>query len=453
MDWWHIEIPVPVALAFMAAVGYLISRRSRSAANDMMLRSRRELKRAQGVAAELEKIAWTVRQSLATHHSSVSRFRERVGRLSDRQQEAAWKELCREAEDVLRPTLQLATQIAHAYDEIRQQSANLMTFTEVRTDPLTGVNNRRGLDNALNAQFAIKMRYNASFALVLFDIDHFKRVNDQQGHLHGDHVLQELAQLLDQSVRETDVVARYGGEEFVVVMPHTDMAGACIFAERLRLRVAEQLPITISGGVAAAAENDTQESLVARADAALYSARRPAAIRSSVIRARGPNRLSWTRTRSTPTAIRRTRGKAPERGRQRPAFLIVSLCRSRPLGTSRVQAEAVSQQAIVNGPCGAGLVAAQITLGRVSSRSSGLSDSPRHSSFAHAPLPQRVAVADGHGAVRERLAVDGDAERRAHLVLTAIAAAHGPLLVVKHGQVRLRASCRFRGPPRACRPS
>jgi diguanylate cyclase (GGDEF)-like protein len=273
MDWWHIEIPVPVALAFLAAVGYLISRQSRTAANDMMLRSRRELKRAQAVAAELEKIAWTVRQSLATHHSSVSRFRERVGRLSDRQQEAAWKELCREAEDVLRPTLQLATQIAHAYDEIRQQSANLMTFTEVRTDPLTGVNNRRGLDDALNAQFAIKMRYNASFALVLFDIDHFKRVNDQQGHLHGDHVLQELAQLLDQSVRETDVVARYGGEEFVVVMPHTDMAGACIFAERLRLRVAEQLPITISGGVAAAAENDTQESLVARADAALYSAK------------------------------------------------------------------------------------------------------------------------------------------------------------------------------------
>ena len=122
----------------MAAVGYLISRQSRSKATDMVLRSRRELKRAQAVAAELEKIAWTVRQSLAKHHSSVSRFKERVGRLSGQQQEAAWKELCREAEEMLRPTLQLATQIAHAYDEIRQQSANLMTFTEVRTDPLDG---------------------------------------------------------------------------------------------------------------------------------------------------------------------------------------------------------------------------------------------------------------------------------------------------------------------------
>ena len=273
MNWWNLQIPVPVALAVMAAVGYLISRHSRLAANDMALRSRRELKRAQGVAAELEKIAWTVRQSLSKHHSSVSRFRERVGRLSDQQQEAAWKELCREAEEVLKPTLQLATQIANAYDEIRQQSANLMTFTEVRTDPLTGVNNRRGLDDALSAQFALKTRYNDMFSLALFDIDHFKQVNDQRGHLHGDGVLQELARLFDESVRETDVVARYGGEEFVVVMPHTDLAGACGFAERLRTRVAGKLPITVSGGVSAAGDNDTQESLIARADAARYSAK------------------------------------------------------------------------------------------------------------------------------------------------------------------------------------
>ena len=90
-----------------------------------------------------------------------------MGRLSDHRQEAAWKELCREAEDVLKPTLQLATQIANAYDEIRQQSANLMTFTEVRTDPLTGVNNRRGLDDALKAQLAMMGRYRSLFSLVM----------------------------------------------------------------------------------------------------------------------------------------------------------------------------------------------------------------------------------------------------------------------------------------------
>ncbi len=225
------------------------------------------------MATELEKIAWTVRQSLAKHHSNLSRFKERVSRLSDQRHEAAWKELCREAEDILKPTLQLATQIASAYDEIRQQSANLMTFTEVRTDPLTGVNNRRGLDDSLGAQMAIMSRYHSSFSLAIFDIDHFKLVNDQEGHLHGDRVLQELARLFEECVRETDMVARYGGEEFVVVMPHTDLPGACIFAERLRDQVANRLSITVSGGVAAAKEDDTSELLIARADTALYSAK------------------------------------------------------------------------------------------------------------------------------------------------------------------------------------
>jgi diguanylate cyclase (GGDEF)-like protein len=239
----------------------------------MVIRSRRELQRARGVATELEKIAWTVRQSLAKHHASVSRFKERVSQLSDQQEEAAWRDLCREAEDILRPTLQLATQIANAYDEIRQQSANLMTFTEVRTDPLTGVKNRRGLDDALSTQFALKSRYNAVFSLAMFDIDHFKQVNDKEGHLHGDRVLQELARLLDESVRETDIVARYGGEEFVVVMPHTDRAGARIFAERLRSQIESRLTITVSGGVASVQEGDTQETLIARADTALYSAK------------------------------------------------------------------------------------------------------------------------------------------------------------------------------------
>jgi diguanylate cyclase (GGDEF)-like protein len=257
----------------MAALGYFVSRWRRPMVNDIVVRSRRELKRAHAVAVELEKIAWTIRQSLAKHHSSVSRFKERVSRLSDGQQDAAWKELCREAEDILRPTLQLATQIAGAYDAIRQQSASLMTFTEVRTDPLTGVNNRRGLDDALNTQLAMMTRYDSIFSVVMLDIDHFKRVNDREGHLHGDRVLQELARLFDECVRETDLVGRYGGEEFVIVMPQTDLAGACVFAERLRSQVADRLPVTISGGVAAAREGDSAETLLARADAAMYGAK------------------------------------------------------------------------------------------------------------------------------------------------------------------------------------
>jgi len=273
MDLWSLNIPLPLALAVVATIGYLIGRRGRGDGDEVLCRSRRELRRAQTVATELERIAWTVRKSLAKHHSSVSRFKDRVNRLSDQQREAAWKELCQEAEEILKPTMHLATQIASAYDEIRQQSANLMTFTEVRTDPLTGVNNRRGLDDALAAQFAMMTRYESIFTIAMIDIDYFKQFNDREGHLRGDRILQDLAKLLDDSARETDVVARYGGEEFVVIMPQTDLMGACVFCERFRQEVEQRLKLTISGGIAAAHEGDTQHSLLARADSALYSAK------------------------------------------------------------------------------------------------------------------------------------------------------------------------------------
>ncbi len=280
-----IPVPVPVALAVVALIGYVFGRRSTPSANGKPARSRRDLRRAQLVAAELEKIAWDLRKALVRHHASVSKFRERVGKLDGKQQEAAWKDLCREAEEILRPTLRLASQISNAHEEIRQQSANLMTFTEVRTDPLTGVNNRRGMDDALGTQLALMNRYGTRFAVAMFDIDHFKQINDVQGHLYGDQMLTQLARMIDESVRETDVVARYGGEEFVVIMPETDLEGATCFADRLRGRIATDLPLTVSGGVAEALDGDSHESLLARVDAALYGAK--AAGRNCVFRHKG----------------------------------------------------------------------------------------------------------------------------------------------------------------------
>ncbi len=270
---WTIQIPIPVALAFIATMGYLVSRWHRAAENIATLRSRRELKRAHAVAADLERTAQAVRQNLAKYHTSIAKFRERVSRLSEQGEATAWKELCQEAESILGPTLRLATQMAIAYDDIRQQSANLMTFTEVRTDPLTGLNNRRGLDDTLASQLALMNRYQSPFSIAMLDIDHFKQVNDREGHLNGDRVLRQLSHLLEECVRETDLLARYGGEEFVIVMPQTDLAGACMLTERIRYQVANRMKISVSGGVAAAGENDTAESLLGHADTALYSAK------------------------------------------------------------------------------------------------------------------------------------------------------------------------------------
>ncbi|HEX3727535.1 MAG TPA: GGDEF domain-containing protein [Pirellulales bacterium] len=264
-------IPLPVALGVIAVLGYLVGRTSRREAMSEADKAHRELRRAKVVAKELEQIAEGVRKNLASHHMSVARFKERVCELGGQEKDAAWQELCTEAEQILKPTLRLAEQIAHAYDEIRQQTNHLMSFTEVRTDPLTRVSNRRGLDETLQTLLALMERYEQPFSLAIFDIDHFKQVNDSKGHLQGDRTLQAVARILDESVRDSDVVARYGGEEFVVVMPHTLLDSACQFAERVRRAVESSLGLTVSGGVTMGLDGDNAQSLMARADAALYS--------------------------------------------------------------------------------------------------------------------------------------------------------------------------------------
>ncbi|HEV3136861.1 MAG TPA: GGDEF domain-containing protein, partial [Pirellulales bacterium] len=154
------------------------------------------------------------------------------------------------------------------------QMTHLSTFAELRTDPLTGVSNRRAFDEALNSLLAQKDRYSTPLSLAILDIDFFKQINDKQGHLDGDRVLQDLAQVLRDNIRECDVLARYGGEEFVILMPNTELPAACNLTERIRAAVNGSLSITVSTGVAAANGDEDGSELVARADAALYMAKK-----------------------------------------------------------------------------------------------------------------------------------------------------------------------------------
>ena len=128
-------------------------------------------------------------------------------------------------------------------------------------------------------------RYDQPFSLAIFDIDHFKEVNDNKGHLQGDRTLQAVARILDEAVRDTDVVARYGGEEFVVVMPHTDTGKRLPFCRARANRHRKRSGLTVSGGVAMALDGDNAQTLLSRADAALYSGK--AAGRNRVYRHTG----------------------------------------------------------------------------------------------------------------------------------------------------------------------
>ncbi len=181
-----------------------------------------------------------------------------------------------EANARLQADLMLALQ---AFREHQRQLERLID--QARTDPLTELANRRAFDLELARLFAQRQRQGVVFALLLIDLDRFKQVNDRFGHLVGDRVLQQAASVLRSHLREMDFVARYGGEEFAALLPGTDLREATRAAERVRSRIAQeaftaegrQLHLTTCVGVAAVRPGDIAESLVRRADVALYAAK------------------------------------------------------------------------------------------------------------------------------------------------------------------------------------
>ena len=147
-----------------------------------------------------------------------------------------------------------------------------------RRDTLTGLSNRLAMTEALRHEYLLYKRSGIRFALIILDVDHFKQVNDSYGHNTGDLVLQHIATLLTQSIRETDFVARFGGEEFIVLLPDTDDTAITV-AEKIRTNIAdskfpEVKQITVSLGVAIADPQDhSEDDLIQRADIALYQAK------------------------------------------------------------------------------------------------------------------------------------------------------------------------------------
>jgi diguanylate cyclase (GGDEF)-like protein len=153
------------------------------------------------------------------------------------------------------------------------------------TDPLTGAYNRRALDTFLKSRLSESSRHGIPVSCVMFDIDHFKDVNDSHGHHVGDIVLKDISDLVRGLCRQEDALIRYGGEEYLVILFHTPRDGAIIFGERVRECVAEhdfrsgdlQIKITISGGIASQPEDELgadPEAMIKLADQRLYTAKR-----------------------------------------------------------------------------------------------------------------------------------------------------------------------------------
>jgi diguanylate cyclase (GGDEF)-like protein len=167
------------------------------------------------------------------------------------------------------------------YQSMMQEAVERLNEASNR-DGLTGIFNRRYLEQALNKEFCRVKRYEGTLSFILLDLDHFKRVNDDIGHLAGDEVLRRTSEILSTCIRESDTLGRYGGEEFAVILPQTSLEGAATLAERLRQCVAAKpitfgdtsIPVSISVGVSELVdETSTYEELIQEADTALYQSK------------------------------------------------------------------------------------------------------------------------------------------------------------------------------------
>ncbi|GIW33173.1 sensor domain-containing diguanylate cyclase [Meiothermus sp.] len=157
--------------------------------------------------------------------------------------------------------------------QVRLEAARL--YWLAHTDPLTNIANRRSIMEALHRALEHHQKTGEPLSLVLLDLDYFKRINDQYGHEMGDKVLTHTAQVLQQNLRQSDQLGRWGGEEFVILLPNTPLQEARKLCERLQTLLAENtpdrpLPVSASFGVATAAPDDTPDSLISRADTAMY---------------------------------------------------------------------------------------------------------------------------------------------------------------------------------------
>jgi len=178
--------------------------------------------------------------------------------------------------------LKLCLERIRLYDKLQQLSIY---------DSLTKIYNRRCFMERFKEEFERAKKFNHDLSFLMIDIDHFKKINDNYGHLAGDAVLQEVARMIKANIRGIDLAARFGGEEFSVILPETDKAGAIMLAERINREVSrrmltvfdEKIPVSISVGLASFPQNSIHpDVLMETADKALYKAK-----------VSGRNRVSW----------------------------------------------------------------------------------------------------------------------------------------------------------------
>lgn len=223
---------------------------------------------------------------LAGHGSNLGELAEKINEVHDFEgMREIVDRMLSETRALIRSGSRLQTRMKVSSEDLKQLHKELdKAQQEAQTDALTGLINRRGLEKVMELERIRAKQNRTAFSIILLDLDHFKRVNDAWGHLVGDSLLRGITAILRAVLRRNDVAARYGGEEFLVLLPETNMDGAVAVARKIRKALnskewkikesGESMGlITASMGIAVYEMNEPEETLIKRADDALYLAK------------------------------------------------------------------------------------------------------------------------------------------------------------------------------------
>jgi diguanylate cyclase (GGDEF)-like protein len=234
------------------------------------------------IAKRLQSLADDMSSSVGEHRNRLNNASQLLTTDEGRSDQALAELVVDVIDEIVLANQHLQSKLETAESRLKEQATEIETYiSRSLTDPLTGLPNRREFDNRLEERMAAWNRRQEIFSLLILDVDHFKKLNDQYGHLKGDQVLAAMGRALRMAIRREDAVARYGGEEFAILLPHTSLEQAIHVAQNVREAVAQidvdhngqPLAITASAGLATIQPDEQAELLIHRADAALYAAK------------------------------------------------------------------------------------------------------------------------------------------------------------------------------------